>query len=377
MSQLDLDALKKEARRKNTSYERLRELAGMDEALSRMIAKSKKTPPKLLEELARSGDMPTRRAVAANENTDVAVLEQLAGDQQWTVLKSLARNPNTPDKVLLQLAKHKQYTVREALVMRGVDGLNMPRNLVDTLVQDDHEKVRFSLIWYAQYLPLQHKDYEVLATQSSVENRRYLMVNASPYCVTWPTSLWEQVMKDEDDVVREHVVRRGGGDAGLFKDDDYLDHFANDDAQSVRAAVGYYLKDRPDLTQKFLNDPCADVKLSICRHADVEMWQQLANDPDPAVRAGLAQYHAAQNVHKLTLDDWLKLARDEDVSVRLGFTDAYEILPEIASVLVSDESEEVRLALAKSNNSSLPKDVVIQLAREGNVDIRHAVLQHQ
>ncbi|WP_309569942.1 hypothetical protein [Deinococcus sp.] len=113
---VDWKALKREARSKNTSAARLIELAAIDPKLSREIAKNQHTPLPVLERLARSTDVHTRKAVVYHPAITPAVLETLSSDRQWTVLRAVAGHPLTPGKALNHLAEHPQGTIRVDVV---------------------------------------------------------------------------------------------------------------------------------------------------------------------------------------------------------------------------------------------------------------------
>jgi hypothetical protein len=76
------------------------------------LAKTKYTPPKVLEQLATEKDSSVRECVALNPNTPTKALELLATDRYCYVRWNVARNPNTPTKALELLATDRYYCVR-------------------------------------------------------------------------------------------------------------------------------------------------------------------------------------------------------------------------------------------------------------------------
>lgn len=146
---LNLAALRGEIRRKDTTPERLLEIAELDPQLSRSVAKGKTTPPAVLDRLARSGDMPTRAQVAQNPNTLPATLFHLVDDPQWTVLKALTEHPHFPAELLGKLSCHKRSTVRAAAVRVMLERGPLSQSDWKRLLGDPAEEVRMELAAYA------------------------------------------------------------------------------------------------------------------------------------------------------------------------------------------------------------------------------------
>lgn len=166
MTPEELNALKREARKQGTSAARLLELAALESQISRSIAKAVNTPTSVLEQLARSTDLTTRKLVAANPTTPPALLEILAKDRQWTVLKAVAENPHTPPGTLERLARHKQHTVKTALL----NNPHLPLAALLVLNQDTDVRVR-SAVLVQENMPvplkreaLDHPEAEVRAS---------------------------------------------------------------------------------------------------------------------------------------------------------------------------------------------------------------------
>lgn len=166
----DLASLKREARLKSTSAGRLLELAALDPQLSRSVAKSKYASADVLEQLSRSGDMPTRRAVAANPVAPLGLLEKLAKDHQWTVLKAVATNPSTPEHLLMLLASHKRDSVRQSLFARS--GLPLTDRVLEVFLHSSHIEDRRKL---ASYSPISPYLLEQLSEETDLEVRHNLV----------------------------------------------------------------------------------------------------------------------------------------------------------------------------------------------------------
>lgn len=91
-------------------------LTGMSEKEGERIfvAENPRTPPLVLEKLAKDKRDGIRRTVAKNPKTPVSVLAKLADDKYDAVRRGAAENSNTPVSILERLAKDKNEDVREA-----------------------------------------------------------------------------------------------------------------------------------------------------------------------------------------------------------------------------------------------------------------------
>lgn len=235
----DLTSLKREARHKSTSAGRLLELAALDVQLSRTVAQSKYAPANVLEQLSRSGDMPTRRAVAANPNTPLGLLDKLAKDHQWTVLKAVAGNPSTPEHVLILLASHKRDSVRQSL--------------------------------FARYgLPLTDRVLEVFLHSSQIKDRRKLASYSplSPHLIG-------QLSKETDLEIRHNLVWRHGP----VLSQELLGECAKAEPPQLREAAARHLQ-APALLAGLLQDQDLGVRLSVAQngHTPITALMQAAQD---------------------------------------------------------------------------------------------------
>lgn len=312
---MDINELKKEARAKGTSAQRLLELAAMDTSLSRLIAKAKRTPASVLEKLARSSDTSTQVAVASHPNTSSSVLSYLGGHGKYTILKAVAKNPNTPDAIIEKLAAHKHSAVREAVAWRAV----LPEAIAVRLAQDPDVAIRMMLIQDSRTNPV-----------------------------------WKILAKDPDPRVRGSV-------AGVSTiSDALLESFFSDPSQGVRADLGlnFKLANRPDWVDRLLEDADPVVRTTAYRHGKIQHYIRMAADPDTNVRA-----EAALSLNKSLLNHgdpntllkkvFTKFAKDSDPEVRIALTENDHCLPELLIQLATDPDERVRYGVTA--NGQTPK----------------------
>ncbi|MFC6592973.1 hypothetical protein ACFP81_13830 [Deinococcus lacus] len=107
----DLQALKREARKRGTPPERLLELARMGPPVSRAVATSRHVSPGLLVELAYSEDWVTRARVSHHRKTPLFILDKLANDKESGVLRNLLTHPRLPEHICRNLMQCQDATV--------------------------------------------------------------------------------------------------------------------------------------------------------------------------------------------------------------------------------------------------------------------------
>ncbi|MGW6984237.1 hypothetical protein ACWGE1_33140 [Streptomyces sp. NPDC054932] len=175
---------------------------------------------------------------------------------------------------------------------------------------------------------------------------------------------------------------------------------ARSDDDSVRAAVASRDVSLPrDLFAAFVADPAAQVRKAVAGHGRVpaDLRARLAADPDPVVRAELAQWwtDAPENVRRTLLTDSEPTVRAAACAVyfrklphpvppadlhpglladpvtRAGVVPHIDLDPQTARRLAADEDPDVRGALA--GHPGLAADLVELLGRDENPLVRAEV----
>lgn len=244
MTPEELKALKREARKQGTSETRLLELAALGPELSREVAKTLHTPLAVLEHLAKSDDLTTRKLVANHPSVPPALLDKLATDRQWTVLKAVAENPHTPPGTLERLARHKQHTVKTAL-------LNNPRLPLDAFMvlnQDTDVRVR-SAVLVQENLPVPLKREALTHPEAEVRASALIgLADHEPHMGGLAEPDLRMAAQDQDERVR-HAA------ASLLDRDDLAFHRLIPPKQIE------------DLANQLLNDEDKTVRLAAARRA--------------------------------------------------------------------------------------------------------------
>ena len=182
----DWYALEGLAKSKRTSPEVLRQLAQDQSLTSRLqpwqvnliqggIIKNPNTPADVLEylisngtvrskvELAKRSDLAAnicellskddaprvRSTIAANSATPENILRTLAKDSQYSVRRGVASNPNTPEDVQLTLATDKSMNVRHGLAYCK----DLSEAVIRKLVESCGSQIATSLLWSENHVP--------------------------------------------------------------------------------------------------------------------------------------------------------------------------------------------------------------------------------
>jgi hypothetical protein len=208
---MDLKALKKEARQKRISPQRLLEIANMDATLSRQIANRLDLPLEIFKELAKSRDMFTRAAIAKNENTPLDILELLARDPQWTVSKSILGSRKfgarklLPHSLIELIVFHKRFTVRET----AAEYPYCPTDLLEVLAKDEAAEV---VAHVARHRNTSNKVLDQLALHSDAWVRvesinRHVFPRVGREVRTIPLERLVQLSTDSEHTIIKAVVR--------------------------------------------------------------------------------------------------------------------------------------------------------------------------
>jgi hypothetical protein len=245
-----LEDLKVEARSSGTPVARLRELAGRDPGLARIVAMRIGLPAELAEELAdvaeARGDVGTLRALAAHPVVTAERLAVLAGHADAGVRRAVALHRATPKRVLRGLAGDPDPAVRRGLAARE----KLPKSIAGALLADESGDVRLTLA------------------------RRH---NARPEHL-------RALADDPDPRVRRLVTRLGYVGAAALTDSE----------PSVRRAAvdGCGVEQLAPHLDRIVRDPDARIRAlaaEMNRNHSPEALAVLAADPDPAVRRAAAE----------------------------------------------------------------------------------------
>ncbi len=300
----------------------------MDIAALKKEAKSKKTPPHRLSELARFVDAGVQTAVANNPSAPPDALEYLGGHGKFMILKAVAKNPSAPNAVLERLAVHKQLSVREALLEHP----QLPPKALEALALDLELKGFYFVAKQKQNLELAPKAVERLLRSSDVGRRAgvasYLKLSAA----------WlQQLLADPEPEVKASLTR-------------------ND---AVPLAVHEDILYQADVPTR---------GLAIYRGAWTStQLEPLATDPNPVIRA------AVVGNRTLPLEFQIQLSRDTDVRVRASVAKrlSWLSLPkEIAQVLTNDLEPWVRAGVATNTADA---QLLNTLAQDQHVTVRFCV----
>ncbi|MEU1519161.1 hypothetical protein ABZ490_44710 [Streptomyces sp. NPDC005811] len=195
---MDSDEQVAEAWRSGTPLPRLRELAGRDARLARIVASRIDLPSEFAEELAERAAglgapwLGVQRALAAQPATPAARLALLAAHPDASVRRVVAVHRETPEKSLTVLADDESATVRRSLAARE----RLPYEVATRLLADESGEVRLTMVRRVDARP---EELRALAIDPDVRVRR--VVAALGYADGAD-------LTDPDAGVRRNAVRR-------------------------------------------------------------------------------------------------------------------------------------------------------------------------
>ncbi|MEM9272218.1 MAG: hypothetical protein AAGA80_04525 [Cyanobacteria bacterium P01_F01_bin.143] len=355
-------ALSKEARSENTSGDRLKELAALNDKLAQIVASNVSAPPELLAELINRKSKTIRKAVISNPNTPVETLFKL-GVHYFP--QELLNNPTfqllyleNPDSVknipfytlhaLLQIADIPPFLLNYA--QKGyqrqmvVEALAMHVVVAGEMSHGWHEAAEQNAKYQIHYFNFLGKlDFDFLSyfiefvPQKIFKDKSFRMALASNSKT--PPEILEQLAQDQDSMVRAAVANKENLPSHLLK------QLAKDEIRRVRSSVA--------------NNP----------NTPIEILKVLARDKE-----GSAYYQAVKNPRcnlKIRENIFKNIAKSEAPSYLrfvLFLSDYAE------SSVLAENSNSIswleRYAIAQ--NPKTPTDTLKQLAQDGNRIVRAA-----
>ncbi|MGL4611908.1 MAG: hypothetical protein ACRCYY_19895 [Trueperaceae bacterium] len=292
----------------------------MDITTLKKEAKSKSASTQRLEELARHVDINIPLAVAHNPNTPATALEYLGNHEQFTILQAVAKHPNTPNSVLEKLATHKQESVLEALLEHD----NLPLSALESLQQRLPETRRWWLpARFGRLIMTKPALLEQFLTDSATGVRATVAAN-----LPLSDAHFEQLFNDPESFVRAALYNN----ASLMKDINRQRRLLEHPDNMTRAAIARRSISAHDRV-RFVQDESEKVGTTVVQQRRITPahLEQLANDASPKVREAIAGRLFSTPIHLLE-----QLSRDSDGGVRAGVAKNRDSTKEILERLSHD-----------------------------------------
>lgn len=143
-----------------------------------------------------------------------------------------------------------------------------------------------------------------------------------------------------------------------------LASLARDPAWQVQAGVAEHQAHRlpPDVLAGLLENPDKRIRMALgmCRNLSEETIGALAHDPDPTVRASLAD-------HRHTPDLLRILSADPALKVRMAVAKNQKTPVDVLAVLAEAPESAVRWSVAR--NRSITNEIIVMLAHDNDPDV--------
>ncbi|MEG3895206.1 MULTISPECIES: hypothetical protein [unclassified Microcoleus] len=397
--------------------------------------------PYAIAQVLRNGDLASRMKIARDRRTPVNILEQLARDPDESVRQVVVNNPNLPLSIHLELTHDPSDRVRRALATKS-SGRSTPVEILEQLANDKSDWVR-ELVAENPETPLEI--LVQLANDSSPQVKAKVVANRNtPVEILERLGLQERIFNKNNPNTPGSVLAAAATRARSNSNPDplvdllkypvkgsqmpasTLEELATHRNTSVRLQVAEHPNTPASALEKLASDPVWYIRTNVCQHPNTStgvleallmredpngqdyhricnslasrkdpppsILERLASDRYPQIRGlaalcsntpltileRLATNESNEDVlqslirnRNLTLQLLWQLAQNPNPKVRIYVIESSKITPEVWALLARDEDVAVRLELAE--RSHCPITILEVLASDENKDVRQKV----
>lgn len=360
-----------------------------DERVRAQVAQNPETPIDILEKLSHDSSSSVCETITRNQNATKSMLETIAKDKgivaayskntpeiafRIAIEKTLkldfrirdkkldnilkGHNSNIPSDILEQLADYKTSWVRSSVAFHH----NTPPHALARLACDEYNPVRWGV---AGNPNTSETTLQALFEKEDPKGSGYDSVCA--YLIKrqhLPVPLMEALAKNPNAYTRQAIAKRSDLPQSL------VEAMASTETQPevLTALVSRY--QLPGNTiDRLLDYELEQVNLSLVNRSNLtlQQWRQLAQSHSLKIRLAIAEKNETP-IEILSL-----LVTNESVDVRCKL--ANRPLPEpMQTILVQDKEPNVRRIIA--TNPDLPTTKLEELARDATIEVRRAVAKN-
>lgn len=422
MDKQDNIALIKEAESNNTSGERLKKLAALNNELAQIVASNIAAPPELLEELASHESKAVRKAVTANPNTPTKILlklgvyfpQELLANPAFNLLaledinivqnitldtlSSLIQQPRIPRFILDYAANHKDkiiaYMARMSVVISGeltekwheeakiiiretplkydilnldFDNKEFEKNIIASQLLTNFiefiPSIIFNNLEFRNNLGKNHNTKPTLLRQLAHDSTRWIRNSVAKNPNT-PLDVLELLSRDRNYMVRRDVVDNPNTPVEI------IESLANDSSTEVRMWVGRNPKTPPDKLELLANDRSERVRMQVAGNpkTPIDKLELLVNDDDFQV-SRLAAKNSNTPVKILE-----SLAKDSREDKRQDIAENVGTPINVLELLAADSDRWIRFYVATNPNT--PTNILELLANDSDNSVRSGVAKN-
>ena len=300
----------------------------------------KEISPDILKTLAEDDNANVRISVAKNEKTPPEVFQVLATDPEIMVILEVAKNPRTPIEVLKNLLKiyiNNRETINTILYENPAVTLE----LYMIALESPHVYVLRDISKNPNTPP------EVLKIlETNKDELVHFHVAGNP---NTPSDALRNLAKDKDEIILNSVANNPNTPPDVLK------ILATNENDHICMLVAKNPNTPPDVLKILLTHKDANIRKEIASSKNQKLFSEIEEDKE-----GL-------NVLNALIKDRSEVVRATLASNHL-FSD-----PKILTLFSTDESEYVRIGVAKNPNT--PSDVLQVLARDENGYVRQAAIE--
>lgn len=386
----DLASRMKIARDRRTPVNILEQLAkDPDESVREYLAANPNLPLTSRLELTRDPSFKVRSALArkqSNRSTPIEILESLANDESEGVRALVADNPETPAEILVQLANDSNREIKNKVVanrntpVEVLERLGLRERIFDknnpntpgSVLAEAATRVRSNsnpdpLVDLLKYpvkgSQMPASTLEELATHRNTSVR--LQVAEHP---NTPASALEKLASDRVWYIRTNVCKHPNTSAGVLEALLMREDPNGEDYHRICNSLASRKDPPPSILERLASDRYPQIRglAALCSNTPLPILERLAtNESNEDVLQSLIRNR------NLTLQLLWQLAQNPNPKVRIYVIESSKITPEVWALLARDEDVAVRLELAE--RSHCPITILEVLASDENKDVRQKV----
>jgi hypothetical protein len=272
-----------------------------DSDLQVMAGYSPKLPAEIRDVFAASENFRLRRVVASHEFVEIDMLRQLAQDEDEGVRRAVAGNPRTPASVLHRMVKDESRIVHQALRKNPslTPALRQKMNAALPLPPSAVSPIRPAIV---DSLPSTGQEFSEFVSAKNFSSTMWLYLAGSP------TTPFDFVIGSLDNVLDLPSYSHGVSPQLYAARQDrtpesQLELLASSKEQRVRKEVAKRLAGgltSAAVLEVLVRDESSGVRKAVASHAGPAfpevLWNELANDAKPAVRAAVLENPNAPDV---------------------------------------------------------------------------------
>ncbi|MBW4511058.1 MAG: hypothetical protein KME64_31760 [Scytonematopsis contorta HA4267-MV1] len=374
-------------------------------------ARSKQTPIKVLEQLAKDANETIRYVVLENSNLPLSslldltqdasvniraslarwnrnlklptqVLERLVNDESSRVREQVAANPDTPVELLRELANDLDYNVCMAVARNQntpidiVEYLGVEKGMVNVYNPNTPPKALEKAVELALKMDFRERDKVLDDLIKAKQMPASVLAKLANYSVSWvrssvaahpntPISALESLVNDDYGPVLWGIARRADTPPHFLEKIFRGKDINSQDCQQICMAI-CHRHDIPHLLEKLMDSEIREVHRGIASHPNLPqaIIDKLLTKSDESILTSLA-------LNNIPSEVLMQLAENPNPNVCCAITNNSNITQQLWEKLAQHKQASVRQGIAAKSN--IPVNILEILATDSDKQVRAKV----